>query len=169
VTKSDVLARVAADLARGHTHPALQRLTTLTTNYPDDLEIRAYRATVHRQVGDLIEAGRWGFLTEEATPAEIGAFERAHHAAWTRLRVLGLRSNPTSRLGPVARQRFAELTRRASAEASVPIIWTGAGPTIRPTASRWEELPCMVVVVLGVLALGLAVIGLLTVVRFVTS
>ncbi|GAA2392133.1 DUF6584 family protein [Dactylosporangium salmoneum] len=169
MAKSDVLARVAADLARGHTHTALQRLATLTANYPDDLEIRAYRATVHRQVGDLIEAGRWGFLTEEATPAEIAAFERAQRAEWTRLRVLGLRSDPTSRLGPVARQRFAELTRRASAEASAPVIWTSAGPVIRPTASRWDDVPCMVVAVLGVLVLGLAIIGLLTVVKFVTS
>lgn len=62
VTKGAQLARVEADLAHGHTHPALQRLANLTALFPDDLDIRATRAKVNRQIGNMAEAGRWGFL-----------------------------------------------------------------------------------------------------------
>ncbi|GAA1811375.1 hypothetical protein GCM10009835_33610 [Planosporangium flavigriseum] len=46
MAKDDVLGRVDADLGRGHTHPAMQRLASLTAAYPDDLEIRARRAAL---------------------------------------------------------------------------------------------------------------------------
>jgi hypothetical protein len=78
MTRHDVVRRVEADLRRGHTHLALQRLATLGATYPDDLTIRARRAEVYRRVGNWVEAGRWGFLTEDVTEAEIAAFERAH-------------------------------------------------------------------------------------------
>ncbi|MET7427140.1 DUF6584 family protein [Dactylosporangium sp. NPDC005555] len=70
-----------ADLRRGHYHPAMQRLESLTAAYPDDLDLRAERAALYRQVGNLVEAGRWGFLTEDATETEIAAFEKPNPGA----------------------------------------------------------------------------------------
>ena len=77
VAKKEQLERVEADLARGHTHPALQRLANLIGRFPEDLDIRARRAAVNRQIGNPAEAGRWGFLTEVVTVDEVAAFERA--------------------------------------------------------------------------------------------
>ena len=54
----DVLARVDADLAHGLGHPAMQRLASLIAECPDDLDLRARRAGVNRQIGNLVEAGR---------------------------------------------------------------------------------------------------------------
>jgi hypothetical protein len=85
VPKRDVLARVDRDLALGHVHPAMQRLASLVAAHPDDLELRARRAALNRQIGNLVEAGRWGFLTEEVTEAELRAFERAWPSTRTRL------------------------------------------------------------------------------------
>lgn len=124
------------------------------------LEIRAYRAAVHhsaksgissgRQVGDFSpRAGRW-----------VGNFSPRR----PRQRRSPLSSVPDARNGPAAgslscgrvprhgsdpsRQRFAEwpgwqrlaeLTRLADAEASAPVVWTGAGPPFglrRPGGKR---------------------------------
>lgn len=60
----------------------MQRLASLTAAYPDDLDLRAERAALYRQVGNLVEAGRWGFLTEDATTeTEIAAFEKPNPGA----------------------------------------------------------------------------------------
>jgi hypothetical protein len=86
--KVDVLDRVAADLARGHTMPAIQRLSSLVAAYPTDLDLRRRLADVQRQVGDKVEAGRWGYLHADADPAETAAFERAYPALARRLHEL---------------------------------------------------------------------------------
>ncbi|GAA1874522.1 DUF6584 family protein [Asanoa iriomotensis] len=166
MAKDEVLARVSADLQRGHYHPALQRLASLTAAFPADLEVRAARAALNRQVGNVVEAGRWGFLTEDATEAEIAAFERAFPSVWARLYALKLRADPTDSLGPAGRSRLARLTERAEREGPAPVSWTDAGP--RPEApSSWRDgVPCLLAFIAGVIALGLAGIGLLTVIRW---
>lgn len=167
--KSDVLARVNADLDRGHTHLALQRLASLTAEYPDDLEIRARRAVLHRQVGNFPEAGRWGFLTEDVEPSEVAAFERAHRKPWARLHAFNLHADPTPALGPLARERLARLIERAEREGPAPVEWTEAGPSPRLPGS-WREdldLPCLVAVLGGVLVVGLAGVGLVSMIRLI--
>jgi hypothetical protein len=86
--KADVLDRVAADLALGHTQPAIQRLSSLVDAHSTDLDLRQRLAAAHRQVGNPVEAGRWGYLSAETEPAEISAFERAYPSPAARLRRL---------------------------------------------------------------------------------
>lgn len=88
MAKADVLDRVAADLSLGHTAPAIQRLSSLVAAHPTDLDLRQRLAAVHRQVGNLVEAGRWGYLSPAAEPRETAAFERAYPVPAGRLRAL---------------------------------------------------------------------------------
>jgi hypothetical protein len=86
--KVDVLDRVTADLACGHTTPAIRRLSSLVAAYPTDLDLRQRLAAAHRSVGNLVQAGRWGYLHADAHPAETAAFERAYPSVARRLREL---------------------------------------------------------------------------------
>src|SRR5438067_7684959 len=86
--KADVLDRVATDLARGHTTPAIQRLSSLVAAHPTDLDLRRRLAGAQRLVGNLVAAGRWGYLDADAEPAETAAFERAYPSPAQRLREL---------------------------------------------------------------------------------
>ena len=170
MSKDDVLARVDADLARGLVHPAMQRLASLTATHPDDLDVRARRAALNRQIGNLVEAGRWGYLTEEVTSAEITAFGRAHRSAWAQLLALKLRDDPTEHLGPLAHRRFTGLVERAAAEGSpASISWSDAGPH-REVAMTWRDsLPCLIAALIGLLLIGLIIVGLVTVVRLIIT
>jgi hypothetical protein len=88
MAKADVLDRVDADLARGYTAPAIQRLSSLVAAHPTDLDLRQRLAAAHRQVGNLVEAGRWSYLSSAADPRETTAFERAYPVPARRLRAL---------------------------------------------------------------------------------
>ncbi len=166
MAKDQVLAKVAADLRRGHYHPAMQRLASLTAAHPDDLDLRAQRAALYRQVGNLVEAGRWGFLTEDATPEEIAAFERAHSGAWARLLVLKVNADPADKLGPVASARLARLIEQAGQEGPAPVAWTEVGPRPQIPGSWRDDLPCLLAAAIALMVIALAVLGLITVIRW---
>ncbi|GIF63619.1 hypothetical protein Ais01nite_16540 [Asanoa ishikariensis] len=168
MAKEDVLAKVEADLRRGHSHPAMQRLSSLTAAYPDDLDVRAARAALCRQVGNLTEAGRWGFLTEDTGEQEIAAFERAYPVAWTRLRALRLIADPMDRLGPVAKARLSRLTAQAADEPPGPVLWTASGPAPHdPAAPRRDAVWALAIAAALIAVCGLAGLGLVTLVRWV--
>jgi hypothetical protein len=160
VTKEEQLVRVEADLARGYTHPALQRLANLTALFPEDLEIRAKRAAVHRRIGNTAEAGRWGFLTENASSDEVAAFEQAFRRPADRLRALRLRRDPGGRLGPTATARLQDLSRQVR-QAGEPALPSPAGPLMKAVPT----LGCATLVVIFLAVIALAIIGLMTVVR----
>jgi hypothetical protein len=88
MAKPDVLDRVSADLAVGHTQPAIQRLSSLVAAHPTDLDLRQRLAKLHRMVGNRIEAGRWDYLTPGADCEEVAAFERAFPLPSRRLAAL---------------------------------------------------------------------------------
>jgi hypothetical protein len=88
MAKADVLDRVDADLAQGYTAPAIRRLSSLVAAHPTDLDLRQRLAAVHHQVGNLVEAGRWSYLSSAADPREVTAFERAYPVPARRLRAL---------------------------------------------------------------------------------
>ncbi len=108
MAKSNLMDRVANDLAKGHTHPAKQRLHSLIAAHPTDLDLRRQLAEVYRQTGDLVEAGRWSYLDESADPVEILAFERAYPSPSGRRAALRW---PAKALPPTdfSRRRLAEL------------------------------------------------------------
>jgi Family of unknown function (DUF6584) len=120
MAKSNLMDRVANDLAKGHTHPAKQRLHSLIAAHPADLHLRRQLAEVYRQTGDLVEAGRWSYLDEDADPIEILAFERAYHALPGRR--IALRW-PADALAPTdfVRLRLAELPPLREAQAATSL------------------------------------------------
>jgi hypothetical protein len=119
--KADVLDRVAVDLASGYTTPAIRRLSSLVAAYPTDLDLRRRLAAAQRMVGNLVQAGRWGYLHADADPAETAAFERAYPSSAHRLREL--RWPPRGHAATdFARARLAALgADRAGAAAVGPI------------------------------------------------
>ena len=163
MAKQDVLARVEQDIERGHTHLALQRLAALAAEQPDDLEIRAMRGRINHAIGNFAEAGRWGFLTEEVDEQDLAAFERAFPSPWDRLRALKLRYDPSSVLGPRARERLAELIEEADESGPDSLVWTESGPF--PRGAWWVRAfgwGCGGLAMAGVIVLiGFAVYGFL--------
>lgn len=145
--KTLVLDRVAADLARGLTHPAIQRLSSLVAAYPTDLDLRHRLAAVHRRVGNRIQAGRWDYLTIGADSADTTAFERAFPSAMARLRAVRWPYRASAAATSYARNRLAKLMAAAEAEARTTSP-TGASaqaaPRRAPLAERVARLRSVV-------------------------
>jgi hypothetical protein len=116
MAKTYVLDRVAADLARGFTYPAIQRLSSLVAAYPTDLDLRRRLAAVHRRVGNRIQAGRWDYLTIGADVDDTSAFERAFPSAAKRLREVRWPHLPSLAATGYARARLEKLVSAAEAE-----------------------------------------------------
>lgn len=115
--KTYVLDRVANDLARGLTHPAIQRLSSLVAAYPTDLDLRRRLAAAYRRVGNQIQAGRWDYLTIGADTTDTSAFERAFPSAAARLRAIRWPYRAAAAPTSYARSRLAKLVAAAEAEA----------------------------------------------------
>lgn len=149
--KVDVLDRVAADLARGHTTSAIQRLSSLVAAHPTDLDLRRRLADAWRMVGNLIEAGRWRYLHADADPVETAAFERAYPSPARRLRKLRW---------PLHGQAATDFARsRLAALGAVR-----AAAFTAPTGLRW--LPRRAVVVTLIVTTPLAALGAFTVIQW---
>jgi hypothetical protein len=151
--KADVLDRVDADLARGHTAPAIQRLSSLVAAHPTDLDLRKRLAAIHRMVGNRIEAGRWAYLHADADPAETTAFERAYPSAGQRLREVRW---------PADGQAATEFARQRLATMSHATLTDPPAPVRRPSRRR------LVTIALA-LATPLAVLGAVTVVQWLVG
>jgi hypothetical protein len=116
MAKTFVLDRVAADLARGYTHPAIQRLSSLVAAYPTDLDLRRRLAALHRKVGNRVQAGRWDYLTVGANADDTSAFERAFPSAVARLREVRWPHRAGMAATGYARSRLDKLVAAAEAE-----------------------------------------------------
>jgi hypothetical protein len=132
MAKTYVLDRVAADLARGHTHPAIQRLSSLVAADPSDLDLRRRLAAVYRLVGNRVQAGRWDYLTIGSNADDTRAFERAFPSAMARLRQIRWPQRAGEAATAYARERLAALM--AAAHAERPIARTRAA--LRSQAAR---------------------------------
>lgn len=168
MAKADVLARVKQDLALGHTYTATQRLRTLVAIQPEDLELRRLLASVYRQTGNLVEAGRWAFLLDDLTEEEQLAFERANPDPWLRLRMLRWERQLSEPPDSGAQARLRALA--AAAEQAGPPS-TYDGPLVATDqhgsfAGR-ATIPCLfVLIALGGLG-TLAAIGLIRILSWV--
>ena len=140
---------------------AIQRLRTLLATLPDDVEIRAVLASVYRQTGNLVEAGRWGFLSTEVRPAELAAFAKANPDPWQRLRLLQFSGDPVG-LPDEVTERLVELAEEA--QGSGPPT-ASVGDYRDPAQSHSATWPCLftliVLTTVTVLA-GIGVVRLLT-------
>ncbi len=151
MSKSDVLERVRADLVRGRTEPAIRRLSSLVAAHPTDLDLRRRLAAVHRLVGNAVEAGRWSYLGADVDPQEARAFEAAYPSPAQRLRRLRWPAQQGHPATEFARTRLAELT----AAAQVP-----------PTRPRRRPV---LAVLIAVPVAALAVLGVATVIQWITG
>jgi hypothetical protein len=77
IVVDDVIAEVEDDLAHGDHASARRRLREALVTRPHRLDLRRRLAEVYRMLGDLPQAGRWGFLEEDAPDDEIQAFRTA--------------------------------------------------------------------------------------------
>jgi hypothetical protein len=159
MVKADVLDRVAADLSRGHTQPAIQRLGSLVAAHPTDLDLRRRLASVHRLVGNQVEAGRWSYLNADADPAEVLAFERAYPSPADRLRELRWPAREGHAATEYARDRLAALGNVAG---PVPIGRVPVNERRRPARLRYRLVALIV-------ALPFAVLGAVTVVQWIVG
>lgn len=139
MAKADVIDRVTADLARGFTQPAIQRLSSLVAAHPTDLDLRQRLAAIHRRVGDRIQAGRWDYLTPGADPADTTAFERAFPSAVVRLRELCWPHRASRAATSYARKRLAALFAAAEVECTAVIAARPNGADAGPAATRRPE------------------------------
>jgi Family of unknown function (DUF6584) len=159
MAKANVLDRVAVDLARGHTQPAIQRLSSLVTAHPMDLDLRRRLAAVHRRVGNLIEAGRWSYLQPDADEAEVQAFERAYPTSAAQLHALRWPGPASSAPTSYARRRLAKL-----------VAATGRHPSeaIAPQRRRLRPSPIALAVALtALIGAVFVVVGAVTVVAWI--
>jgi hypothetical protein len=163
VAKADVLARVRADLAAGHTHVAIQRLRTLLATLPDDVEIRSLLASVYRQTGNPVEAGRWGFLTDEVRPDELAAYAKANADPWQRLRLLHFSGDP-SVLSDTVAQRLIQLADEAQLSGP-PTRWSGDYRP--PSPARSVTWPCLFTAIAMISITVLAGFGALRVLKWI--
>ncbi|MPZ27817.1 MAG: hypothetical protein GEV12_15760 [Micromonosporaceae bacterium] len=177
--KTFVLDRVVADLARGFTHPAIQRLSSLVAAYPNDLDLRRRLAAAHRRVGNRIQAGRWDYLTIGADTDDTRAFERAFPSAATRLREVRWPHQAGQAATAYARNRLAKLIAAAEAErpaaAERPAGSATAPAGLRSRTRRWRRpgrpggSAGIVLAVATLAAASLVVVGIVTVMQWIVQ
>jgi cytochrome c-type biogenesis protein CcmH/NrfG len=167
VAKRDVLARVKVDLTLGRAHLARQRLRTLLAIDPDDLEVRELLAAVYRQTGNVVEAGRWAYLSPQLRPEELIAFERAHPSPWLRLRLLRF-TGDVADLSPAARQRLRMLAAQAT-RAGPPPVWQRQRAQQQSARRRGSAVPCLFVAVSMVVLGALVAIGIYRIVHWIVN
>lgn len=165
MAKADVLARVRADLAAGHTHVAIQRLRTLLATLPDDLEVRSLLAAVYRQTGNPVEAGRWGFLTEDVRPEELAAYAKANPDPWQRLRLLHFTGDPIGLSNSVS-ERLIQLADEAQ-QSGPPTRW--GGDYRPPPPTHGVTWPCLFTLIALILVSALAAVGVIKIIGWVAD
>lgn len=145
MAKTYVLDRVASDLSRGFTHPAIQRLSSLVAAYPTDLDLRRRLAAVHRKVGNRVQAGRWDYLTIGASADDTSAFERAFPSAVARLREVRWPHRASLAATSYARSRLDKLVAAAEAERKAVALARAQRAAaradrdgVRPAQGRWH-------------------------------
>ncbi|HLL66578.1 MAG TPA: bacterial transcriptional activator domain-containing protein [Micromonosporaceae bacterium] len=139
VGKSREIAKIRKEVAAGQHRAAARRLQTLVAVDPTDDEAYQLLVQIHRQAGDAAGAGRWGFLTDHATPDEIAAFEQLHPSPWVRLRLLRWTGDPAQVPSRTGRDRLIALIRLAD---QMPPAGTGDGPDHpTPAAQRHPHVP----------------------------
>ena len=154
------LARVDADLELGHTYVAIQRLSTLVQLHGTDLALRERLAAVHLSTGNLVEAGRWSYLSADRDPVATAAFERAFPDPIGRYDAVRFRGTPDDTTTGFARTTLVELTKARTG--ARPPQWRRGAPieADEQEGCFWPAL--FVTAAVGALV-ALVTIGLVTV------
>jgi hypothetical protein len=188
IVVDDVIAEVEDDLAHGDHASARRRLRESLITRPHRLDLRRRLAEVYRMLGDLPQAGRWGFLEADAPADELHAFGVAcGNDASMMLEALAWgeddegEDDDETQVTAIAWERIAELRRADSAARkqeghhrhrdrpgqppAVPYPFTPPGGITRPLAEAPKKKPRLRELV------GLALIfgGLATVLAFLVT
>ncbi len=162
MAKAGALKRVRADLAAGRTHLAVRRLRSLLADDPNDLDVRRMLAAVYRRTGNLVEAGRWAYLTGDVRPDELAAFSRAHTSPWLRLRLLRWSGSIQDLPDEGARNRLHALVVAAEQYGPPRRPYTAAHPPAPPVQrEKRSRIPCVYVSVVLIVFGVLVFIGIL--------
>ncbi|KRC42754.1 DUF6584 family protein [Oerskovia sp. Root22] len=166
MTVERTLARVEEDLRVGDVTMARTRLSSLVRSLPHRLDARERLADVCRLDGDLVEAGRWSYLSEHRDEGEVAAFERACGNDPVRImRALRWRSSEEAATTEVARQRLLDVRGRAEAQAGRTLDWSDRG---REAGDPWwRDLFAVGCLVMGIALVALVIIGAVTVVGWI--
>ena len=166
MTVERTLARVDEDLRTGDVTMARTRLRSLVESVPHRLDARERLADVYRLDGNLVEAGRWSYLSEPRDPVEVTAFERACGRDPVRImRGLRWRGPEAAAATESAQQRLLDVRTRAEAAAGKTLDWSARGHDVRK--SRWETVSGIGCMVAGLTLVALVVIGATTVLRWI--
>lgn len=161
------LDRVHDDLTAGQTSRARQRLRGLIASFPDHLDLRAMLAETYREDGQVVQAGRWSFLDQDADPVEVQAFLAAFPDPVQRMRKLCWSDAvDVATAGPLAAARLTELRAAAEQANGAPVSWQQ--PRYRPGehhSSRGEQLATAGCGLALLVVVALAVVGAVVVVR----
>lgn len=165
MAKKDVLARVREDLDHGHTYLATRRLRTLVSVEPTNFEVYRMLADVYRKTGNLVEAGRWSFLLDDATDEELAAFERAHPWPWVRLRLIRWMGDPAKVPSAAGRERLEVLVNqvRESGEVGPADRWS---MEFGPKRRRRRVWPVVVGMIFLIAAGAVGSLGVVRVIRY---
>jgi hypothetical protein len=161
------LDRVREDLSAGQLGRARQRLRGLIASFPERLDLRVMLAETYREEGQVVQAGRWSFLDEDADPAEIEAFLLACPDPVQRMRKIRWSDTvDVTVAGPFAARRLTELRAAAEQATGAPVSWQQprhrAGEHQDSLGERLATAGCGVAVLV---VLVLAVVGAVVVVR----
>jgi uncharacterized protein DUF6584 len=187
VVVEDVLAEVEDDLAQHDHASARRRLREALVVRPHRLDLRLRLAAVYRTIGDLPQAGRWGFLDELTPQEEVLAFRTAcGNDASLMLEALAWgeddegEEDDDAQVTAYAWERIAELRRSVSASRKteghskhrpgtpppVPYPFTPPGGITRPTEppkkkARPQERLGLLLILLGLLVVMVFVLAIL--------
>jgi hypothetical protein len=188
VVVEDVLADVEDDLAHGDHASARRRLREALVGRPHRLDLRLRLAAVYRTIGDLPQAGRWGFFDENVPEEEVQAFRTAcGNDAALMLEALAWgeddegEEDDDAQVTATAWERIAELRRavaatrrteghhhrhRPGAPPAVPYPFTPPGGITRPVEApkprtRPQERLGLMLIFLGLLVVLAFVLALL--------
>lgn len=161
------LARVDALMEAGDLPGARVRLRSLVEHDPRRLDVRERLAEVYRREGATDEAGRWGYLAESTTQAELRAYAKRFrgdpHRMLYQLRWQGPAEGTGSEL---ATERLNALREAASDAAGRLVEWREEPPP--PSGSSgWWAVPLAWAV--GIFLLSSLVVGAVTIVRWLVG
>jgi len=190
IVVDDVLTEVEDDLAHGDHASARRRLREALITRPHRMDLRRRLAEVYRMLGDLPQAGRWGFLEDDAPADEIQAFRTAcGDGASLMLEALAWgedddgEEEDEGQITATAWERIAELRRADSAArrndgshrhrdrpgqpSAVPYPFTPPGGITRPVTEtpkkkrpRLRELVGLALVLVGLAAVLVVVLAI---------
>jgi hypothetical protein len=163
--------RVEGDLAAGKVALARQRLTSLIASFPESLEVRDQLARVCRLQGDLVQAGRWSYLSDERVGEEVEKFEKATRDPVKRMRALKWATDPGRAATPVAREVLQVLLEQARAHTKDQQLHYAAvvDQEWRPPGTVGERLAVVAAWAVFFGVLGLFVVGVIDGIATVVS